>query len=137
MVSLVNSHTNAISKRWDWWEIDSRFALSSTPGWVGRAHLEDSILNCRLHLRRVAVVCEGVQVATLTYRATRVRWIKGHAYNQSTWGCIRSLVCTPCVSGLWFRVSGFGFRVCGLGLGFRVEGWMYGHNLVREVKSSF
>ena len=33
MVSLVNSHTNAISKRWHLWEIDLRFALNTTPGW--------------------------------------------------------------------------------------------------------
>jgi len=34
MVSLVNSHTNATSKRWHLWEIDLRFALNSTPGWL-------------------------------------------------------------------------------------------------------
>jgi len=33
MVSLVNSHTNATSKRWHLWEIDLRFALNSAPGW--------------------------------------------------------------------------------------------------------
>ena len=33
MVSLVNSHTNATSKRRHLWEIDLRFALNSTPGW--------------------------------------------------------------------------------------------------------
>ena len=33
MVSLVNSHTNATSKRWHLWEIDLRFVLISTPGW--------------------------------------------------------------------------------------------------------
>ena len=33
MVSLVNYHTNATSKRWHLCEIDSRFALNSTPGW--------------------------------------------------------------------------------------------------------
>ena len=32
MLSLVNSHTNATSKRWHLWEIDLRFALNSTPG---------------------------------------------------------------------------------------------------------
>jgi len=34
MVSLVNSHTNATSKRWHLWEIDLRCAPTSTPGWV-------------------------------------------------------------------------------------------------------
>ena len=34
MISLVNSHTNATSKRWHLWEIDLRFALKSTPGWL-------------------------------------------------------------------------------------------------------
>ena len=34
IVSLVNLHTNATSKRWNLWEIDLRFALNSTPGWV-------------------------------------------------------------------------------------------------------
>jgi len=33
MVPLVNSHANATS-RWHLWEIDSRFALNSTPGWL-------------------------------------------------------------------------------------------------------
>ena len=36
MVSLVNSHTDATSKRWHLWEIDSRFGLNSTPGWSER-----------------------------------------------------------------------------------------------------
>jgi len=35
MGSLVNSHTNATSSRWHVWEMDSRFALNSTPGWGG------------------------------------------------------------------------------------------------------
>ena len=34
IVCVVNSHTNATSKRWHLWEIDLRFALNSTPGWV-------------------------------------------------------------------------------------------------------
>ena len=34
MVTLVNSHTNATSKRWHSCEIDLRFALKSTPGWL-------------------------------------------------------------------------------------------------------
>ena len=34
MVYLVNFHTNATSKRWHQWEIDFRFALNSTPGWL-------------------------------------------------------------------------------------------------------
>ena len=33
MVSSINSHANATSKRWHLWEIDSRSALNSTPGW--------------------------------------------------------------------------------------------------------
>ena len=33
MVSLVNFHANATSKRWHLWEIDLGFALNSTPGW--------------------------------------------------------------------------------------------------------
>ena len=32
LVSLVNTHTDAISKRWHLWEIDLKFALNSTPG---------------------------------------------------------------------------------------------------------
>ena len=31
MVSLVNSHINATSKRWHLWEIDLRFSLNLTP----------------------------------------------------------------------------------------------------------
>ena len=34
MVSVVNSHTNTTSKRWHLWEIDLRFALNPTPGWL-------------------------------------------------------------------------------------------------------
>jgi hypothetical protein len=34
MVSLVNSHTYSTLKRWHLWEIDLRFALNSTPGWI-------------------------------------------------------------------------------------------------------
>ena len=34
MVSLVNSHTIATSKRWHLFEIDLRFALNSTPGLI-------------------------------------------------------------------------------------------------------
>ena len=34
MVPLVNSHTNATSKRWQMWQIDLRFALNSTPEWL-------------------------------------------------------------------------------------------------------
>ena len=34
MVSLVNPHTNATSQSWHLWEIDLRFALNLTPGWV-------------------------------------------------------------------------------------------------------
>ena len=50
MVSLVNFHTNATSKkRWHLWENDLRFALNSTPGWIDaielRAHLH-SLLAC-------------------------------------------------------------------------------------------
>jgi hypothetical protein len=33
MVSLVNSLTNATSKKKHLWEIDLRFALNSSPGW--------------------------------------------------------------------------------------------------------
>ena len=34
MVSLVNYHANATSKRWHLWEINLRFGLNSTPGWL-------------------------------------------------------------------------------------------------------
>ena len=37
MVSLVDSNTNATSKSWHLWEIDPRFALNSTPGWIHKA----------------------------------------------------------------------------------------------------
>ena len=36
MGSYVNSHTNAIWKRWPLWEIDRRFALNSSAGWFRR-----------------------------------------------------------------------------------------------------
>jgi hypothetical protein len=42
MVSLVNSHTNATSKRRHLREVDLRFPLNSTPGWQkGTVSLED------------------------------------------------------------------------------------------------
>ena len=37
MVSLVNSHTNATSKRWHLWEVDLRFAHGLPPGRYYRA----------------------------------------------------------------------------------------------------
>jgi len=41
MVSSVNTHTNATSKRWHLWEIDLRFAPGLPPGWLGvRSQLE-------------------------------------------------------------------------------------------------
>ena len=33
-MTRVNSHTNATSKRWHLWDVDLRFALNSTPGWL-------------------------------------------------------------------------------------------------------
>ena len=33
MISLVNSHENAISNRWHLWEIKNKIALKSTAGW--------------------------------------------------------------------------------------------------------
>ena len=33
IVSLVNSHTNATSKRWHLWEIELRFAPGLPPEW--------------------------------------------------------------------------------------------------------
>ena len=33
IVSLVNSHANATSKRWHLWEIDLKFALELPSGW--------------------------------------------------------------------------------------------------------
>ena len=36
MVSLVNSHPNATSRRWHLWEIDFRFAPGLPPGWSRR-----------------------------------------------------------------------------------------------------
>jgi len=44
MVSLVNSHTNATLKMWHLWEIDLRFALNSTPGWVVLAHVRKPVI---------------------------------------------------------------------------------------------
>jgi len=34
IVSLVNFHTNATSKRWHLWEVDLRFASGLPPGWL-------------------------------------------------------------------------------------------------------
>ena len=39
MVLLVNSNTNATSKKWHLWEIDLKFALNSTPGWLEARNL--------------------------------------------------------------------------------------------------
>ena len=43
MVSLVNSDTNVTSKRWHLWEIDLRFALNSTPGWLSTQRTAHSV----------------------------------------------------------------------------------------------
>jgi len=51
MVSLVNSHTNVTSKRWHLWEIDLRFALNSTPGWLGLATRLDTPASGRARLK--------------------------------------------------------------------------------------
>ena len=34
MVSLVNPHSNATSRRWHLWEIDLRFASGLPAGWI-------------------------------------------------------------------------------------------------------
>ena len=47
MVALVNSHTAATSKRWHLWEIDLRFALNSTPGWLVEDLLHDVVERAR------------------------------------------------------------------------------------------
>ena len=39
MVSLVNSHANAIRTGWHLWEIDLRFALGLPPGWIPKCNL--------------------------------------------------------------------------------------------------
>jgi len=51
MVSLVNSHANATSKRQHLWEIDLTFALNSTPGWLCLAWDPHSLHFAALHIR--------------------------------------------------------------------------------------
>ena len=53
MVSLVNFHTNATSKRWHLREIDSKFALNSTLGWGGR---------CRANMAHIRQSRPGIRV---------------------------------------------------------------------------
>ena len=49
MVSLVNTQTNATSKRWHLWEIQSRFSLNSTPERSAAAVPVPSRNPCLLH----------------------------------------------------------------------------------------
>ena len=41
MVSLVNSRTNATSKRWHLWEIDLEIAPGLPPGWILKRELRN------------------------------------------------------------------------------------------------
>jgi len=58
MVALADSHTNATSKRWHLREIDLRFAINSTPGWLVWLAIEGSVtwlqyspmLSCRISM---------------------------------------------------------------------------------------
>jgi len=66
VVSSVNSHTNATSKRWHMWEIDLRFALNSTPGRQD-LHLTRPAPAGSRH--RVASVLRACQVPGVGWRA--------------------------------------------------------------------
>ena len=48
IVSLVNSHTNATSKRWHLWEIDLRFAPGLPPGWLRGGITSWALSRCAL-----------------------------------------------------------------------------------------
>ena len=65
MIYLVNSHANATSKRRHLWEIDLRFALDSTPGWI------PSLLS--LSSRARDRQREGVDAAVLEHEAEILR----------------------------------------------------------------
>ena len=45
MVSLVNSHTKATSRRWHLWKIDFRFACGLPPGWPHSRLIEPPFQN--------------------------------------------------------------------------------------------
>ena len=68
MVSLVNSHTNASSKRWNLWEIDLRFALDSTLGW------------CRVEQRSVASPA-SVRPRSIYYMPYTIYYILDSVYH--------------------------------------------------------
>ena len=99
MVSLVNSHTNATSKRWHLWEIDLRIALNSTTGWGGGPASEG-----RTGAKRAA------QGTPSSSRRTCTPALRAHAVSGFR------------VKGSGFRVQGSGSRVQGSGLRFRVQG---------------
>ena len=62
MIFLVNSHTNATRIGWHLWEIDLRFALNSTPGWVTVALLEGREVD--VHLAVVALLQRDLDAPT-------------------------------------------------------------------------
>ena len=68
MVSLVDSHTNATSKRWHLWEINLKFALNSTPGWREGSHELDQakarIWPCLLYVCHIRSTAEPQKPAT-------------------------------------------------------------------------
>ena len=80
MVSLVNSHTNATSKRWHLWEIDSRFALNSTRGRVvniifqqeGGAELDNFIVSNLL-----------VEVPSISYERGTLGTLQGYPAHKN------------------------------------------------------
>jgi hypothetical protein len=73
MVSFVNSHSNAISKRWHLWEIDSRFALNSTPGWLGVFHDSGRERQMRVNQQRFGRPRRGLSSCLAGQLHTRAR----------------------------------------------------------------
>ena len=64
MTFLLNSHSNATSRRWHLWEIDLGFSLNSIPGWT----------STHLHIRtRATVYSSGPTCVTGSWKGKAQR----------------------------------------------------------------
>ena len=125
MVSLINSHTNAISKRWHLLEIGLRFATGLPPGWSG-ARVQDRCSEVRAKVSRKK--CETIQGKFKLERD----WLQTHAgikrYSFTPPGRTHS-VCIRCSQYSTVRSrgtgildeGGLGVRAVRIGRAMRVE----------------
>ena len=98
MVSLVHSHTD--HQRWHLWEIDLRFALNSTPGWVDQIEnlafgLSGGPLSRSLRIQRRALQSFDTIYLSISFRKSpppqnrQLNTLIGNSEKKLTilWGC--------------------------------------------------